>query len=81
MSDDLTPGALVQWRDPANRGRHIGTLARIERHREPRPGKARKPDTAIITTGGTIAPPETHRVPVSEVSLYVRKHFPPLHLI
>ena len=74
--DHLDPGALVEWRDEANRGRHVGRLRGIERHRQPKPGKARKPDRAIIETGGTIAPVEVHRVPVEHVAPYVRRYFP-----
>ena len=74
--DHLDPGALVQWRDEANRGRHVGRLVRIERHRAPKPGKARKPDHAIIETGGAIAPPERHRVAVEHVTPYVRRYYP-----
>jgi len=84
MNDDtpaLTPGQLVTWLDPSNRGRHIGTLVSIEHHRPPKAGKARKPDRATIHTGGAIAPVEVHRVPLDGVTAYVRRYFPEMNLL
>ena len=76
MTDDLQPGTLVQWRDPYGGGRRVGTLVRIERHRDPKPGKARKPSHAIIETGGAIAPSDRHKVPASMVEPYARRYYP-----
>ena len=76
MTDDLQPGTLVQWRDPYGGGRRVGTLVRIERHRDPKPGKVRKPDEAIIETGGAIARSDRHKVPASMVTPYARRYYP-----
>jgi len=71
----LEPGTVITWLDPVSRGRRVGKFVRLEKHRDPKPGKTRKPDKIHWAVEG-YGYRETGSLVIGEVKIYERVYYP-----
>lgn len=71
----LEPGTIVTWLDETSKGRRYGRFVRLEKHRDPKPGKARKPNRVHWVVEGQ-GYRETGSTVVGDVSVYQRRYYP-----
>jgi hypothetical protein len=74
-AETLEPGTVITWLDETSRGRRIGRFVRLEKHRDPKPGKVRKPDKVHWAVEGETYR-ETGSIVIGEVSVYRRRYYP-----
>ncbi len=74
-AEALEPGTVITWLDPVSKGRRVGRFVRLEKHRQPKPGKTRKPDKIHWIVEGE-GYRETGSLVIGEVKVYERVYFP-----